>query len=149
MSGRLLFTAGSVIVITTGCASIEPDTKINEAAGFVEQRLGQKPAWTAPWEDQPPAWDGRTTLKLQDAVAAALRNNRDLRADLEMIGQANADLVQAGLLTNRKRPDGGEGYVLTPEGREVARQLAMTDEASMAELPDGLLGPEDRGIGAK
>ncbi len=100
MSGKTLSAASLAIVAFAGCAAVKPDDKINEAAGLVEQRLGHKPVWTAPWDDQPPAWDGRTTLKLQDAVATALRNNRDLRADLEMIGQADADLVQAGLLTN-------------------------------------------------
>jgi hypothetical protein len=83
-----------------GCATIRPDVKIEEAVDLVEQRVGDRPAWSAPWDELPPPWDGQSTLGVNEAVALALRNNRELRADLEMIGQTNANLVQAGLLQN-------------------------------------------------
>ena len=50
---------------------------------------------------------------MDETVALALRNNRTLRADLEMIGQADAELLQASLMQNPMIsfmvmfPDGG------------------------------------------
>lgn len=97
---RTITAASLAIVAFSGCATLEPEKRVDEVAGLVEQRLGHKPEWTAPWDGQPPAWDGHAILKLQDAVVTTLRNNRELRADLETIGQADADLVQAGLMSN-------------------------------------------------
>lgn len=114
--GPILFT------FMGGCASIKPTTKINDSIDLVEQKTGSRPDWLAPWDDLPPPWDGQSTLGLDEAVALALRNNRELRADLEMIGQADADLVQAGLLQNPRFnfmamfPDGGGRSMLRGSG---------------------------------
>lgn len=89
-----------LVVAGAGCNSFKPEVKINEASDMVEQRLGQRPIWNAPWDESPPDWSAAGVLKLDEAVGLALRNNRALRADLEMIGQADADLVQAGLMQN-------------------------------------------------
>ena len=45
-------------------------------------------------------WDGRELLKVEQAMAMALRNNREIRAEVEQIAASRADLVQAGLLPN-------------------------------------------------
>lgn len=110
-------------VLFTGCATHRPEVKIEETLDLVEQRLHERPAWTAPWDELPPAWDGKTVLGVDEAVVLALRNNRELRADLEMIGKASADLLQAGLLQNpvinfmAMFPDGG--------GRSMLRSNAL------------------------
>jgi cobalt-zinc-cadmium efflux system outer membrane protein len=70
------------------------------AGELVAQRTGHRPAWDEAWETLSSGWDADGVLTEEEAVALALRNNRALRADLELIGQAEADLVQAGLLTN-------------------------------------------------
>ncbi len=100
-SGRCLsLIAGSCAVVTTGCASVDPQPQIDEAMELVQQHTGHRPGWSAPWDELPPEWDGQALLKLDAAIGLALRNNRELRADLESIGTANADLVQAGLMRN-------------------------------------------------
>jgi outer membrane protein, heavy metal efflux system len=157
MIARTLCTASLAIAVVGGCTTIKPDEKIDEAAGLVEQRVGYKPAWTVPWDGQSPPWDGHTTLKLEDAIVLALRNNRDLRADLEMIGQANADLVQAGLMTNPVMnfmimfPSGG--------GRSMLRSNALPlqplqdlwliparEKVAKAALQDAVLRVADRAV---
>ena len=111
-----------VAVGAAGCANPRPEAKINEAADLAEQQLGQRPAWTVPWDVAVPEWTSDGVLPRDEAVALALRNNRALRADLEMIGQADADLVQAGLMQNpvinfmAMFPDGGGRAMLRATG---------------------------------
>lgn len=140
-----------------GCATIRPELKIEEAVDLVEQRVGDRPAWSAPWDELPPPWDGQTVLGVDEAVVLALRNNRELRADLEMIGKANADLVQAGLLQNpvinfmAMFPDGG--------GRAMLRSNALPlqplqdlwliparEKVATAQLQQAVLRVADRAV---
>src|SRR3972149_2391986 len=93
----------------------------------------------------------------QEALVLALRNNRELRADLEMIGKANADLVQAGLLQNpvinfmAMFPDGG--------GRAMLRSNALPlqplqdlwliparEKVATAQLQQAVLRVADRAV---
>ncbi|NLE58098.1 MAG: TolC family protein, partial [Planctomycetes bacterium] len=140
-----------------GCVHVNSGPRIDEAAGLVEQRLGHKPAWTAPWDDQPPAWDGRSVLLLQEAVTTALRSNRELRADLEMIAQADADLVQAGLLTNPTLnfmimfPSGGGRSMLRGSGLPMQQlqdlwMIPARQEVARAALQETILRVADRAI---
>ena len=45
-------------------------------------------------------WDGRSPLTREAALVMALRNNREIRSQVEQIAASRADLVQAGLLPN-------------------------------------------------
>ncbi len=92
--------AGGGLMSLLGCASLDATPHLDESMDLIQERTGHRPAWSAPWDAQPPPWDGSSVLTADEAVVIALRNNRGLRADLEMIGQANADLVQAGLMSN-------------------------------------------------
>jgi cobalt-zinc-cadmium efflux system outer membrane protein len=90
-----------------GCASFDPKPDINRAASTVGERSGVTPEWTQPWEAAlnssglaGAGWDGRSPLRVEQAVAMALRNNREIRAEVEQIAASRADLVQAGLLPN-------------------------------------------------
>jgi len=83
-----------------GCASLDPKPDIDRAASTVGDRSGVTPEWTQPWESSLSAWDGRAPLKVEQAVAMALRNNREIRSQVEQIAASRADLVQAGLLPN-------------------------------------------------
>ena len=158
MARRLFPRVTCIVAGLAGCAEIRPDAKVNEAVDLVEQHTGQRPAWTVPWDEQPPPWTGQETLALDDALVMALRNNRELRADLEMIGQANADLVQAGLLQNPSfnfmltLPDGG--------GRTMLRSNALPmmplqdlwliparQEVATAQLQQAVLRVADRAVG--
>ncbi len=100
MISKPLVAVNLAVVLLAGCASIRPDASIEEAGDLVGQNVGRRPAWLESWDKEPPVWDGGSVLELDQAIGLALRNNRELRADVEMIGQANADLVQAGLLQN-------------------------------------------------
>lgn len=96
-----------------GCTSAPPAGRMEEAADLAERQTGIRPEWTVPWDAQPPAWTDGAVLTREQAVVMALRNNRALRADLTLIGQADADLLQAGLFANPVLdfmimfPDGG------------------------------------------
>lgn len=52
-------------------------------------------------------------------------------------------LTEAGHPIVHERPDGGVDYQLTPEGAQVARQLAMSS-ADQDALYESLLGTADR-----
>jgi cobalt-zinc-cadmium efflux system outer membrane protein len=117
-----LGTGAAFLLCLGGCATIKPDKKINEALDLVQTHTGQRPDWLSPWDAGTPAWDEQSVLGIDEAVELALRNNRDLRADLELIGQTQADLVQAGLLQNPRFnlmvmfPDGGGRSMLRGGG---------------------------------
>ena len=90
----------ALVTLTGGCASLDPKPDINRAASTVGERSGETPVWTEPWEASLTSWDGRSPLKIEQALAMALRNNREIRAEVEQIAVSRADLVQAGLLPN-------------------------------------------------
>jgi cobalt-zinc-cadmium efflux system outer membrane protein len=97
-SGWLGILCGATL-LAAGCTRIDPKAEVQQAATHVEQATGTAPPWASDerLELQP---DESGTVPLEQAVNLALANNRALRADLEVIGQAKADLVQAGLLHN-------------------------------------------------
>ena len=90
----------ALLAVVGGCASLDPKPDIERAASTVAERSGVTPTWTEPWEASLTSWDGRTPLKVEQALAMALRNNREIRSQVEQIAASRADLVQAGLLPN-------------------------------------------------
>ncbi len=157
MTRELFPSVACAVLGLVGCAEIKSDAKLDEAADLVEQHTGRRPAWTVPWDDQPPAWTGQATLRLNDALVMALRNNRDLRADLEMIGQANADLVQAGLLQNPSfdfmlmLPSGGGRTMLRSEALPMMPLqdlwlIPARQQVAKAELQKAVLRVADRAV---
>jgi len=90
----------TALTALAGCASLNPKPDINRAGATVAERSGIAPVWNDPWEASLTSWDGRSPLVVERAVAMALRNNRDIRAEVEQIAVSRADLVQAGLLPN-------------------------------------------------
>lgn len=89
-----------LLAVVGGCASLDPKPDINRAASTIGERSGVTPEWTEPWEASLTTWDGHSPLKVEQALAMALRNNREIRAEVEQIAASRADLVQAGLLPN-------------------------------------------------
>lgn len=83
-----------------GCAGPDTTTHVADAETLVEKRTGMLPDWSSPWDESSAGPANDEVLDLPTALVAALRNNRELRAELETIGQADADLVQAGLMAN-------------------------------------------------
>lgn len=84
----------------SGCASLDPTKDIQRAADTVQDRSGVAPVWDQPWMTELGAWDAHSPLTADLAIMMALRNNRELRGDIERIVAGRADLVQAGLLPN-------------------------------------------------
>jgi len=66
----------------------------------MEKATGVKTNWADIPDLKELEADQNGIVSMDNAVELALSNNRSLRADLEAIGQAKADLVQAGLLSN-------------------------------------------------
>ena len=154
---RNLRVALSLISLAfAGCTS-NPKAKIDEAADLAEQRRGQRPAWTEAPEAVPPDWSTAVVLPMDETVALALRNNRTLRADLEMIGQADAELLQASLMQNPMIsfmvmfPDGGGRSMLRGTGIPIQPLqdlwlIPFRKKAATAMLQQAVLRVADRAI---
>jgi cobalt-zinc-cadmium efflux system outer membrane protein len=101
MSRHIGWCIPILVLFSTSCARIEHEAELRQAAGGVKRATGLQPTWP---EDEGPVralpLDDSHVVSLDTALELALVNNRALRADLNVIGQAKADLVQAGLLTN-------------------------------------------------
>jgi len=90
-----------------GCASVKPTEARRDVAELVEQRVGL-PDMVAEQQDARSRAQVRARvdermarpLTLDAALQVAMLNNRELRAELEELGVAQADLVDAGLLAN-------------------------------------------------
>jgi len=96
LAGTAALIAGGL----SGCASLDPKADIDRAATTVQERSGFAAAWDQPWSDHFEAWDGAVPLTAEQAVVTALKNNREIRGQVEEIAVGRADLVQAGLLPN-------------------------------------------------
>ena len=89
----------------SGCATVSGEQVTANVSETVSARLEQSVDWNA---GSPEDVRVRTAvdqmlgdqLTLDEAVAIALINNREMRATLERTGVARADLIQAGLLEN-------------------------------------------------
>jgi len=152
-----LGTGAAFLLCLGGCATIKPESRIREAGALVGERLGQKPDWLRDWDATAPVWEEGDELSVDDAVARALRNNRALRADLELIGQMEADRVQAGLWTNPSVglavmfPAGGGLAMLQGNGVPmVALQdlwlIPQRKRAAAARLQEAVLRVADRAV---
>lgn len=144
-------------VIVAGCTSLDPAPKVDEARDLVGQRTGVRPDWDTEWDKSPPAWKPGEVLALDDAIDAALRNNRELRADLATIGRAQAELVQAGLLSNpvinfmMMFPSGGGRAMLRANALPMQPLqdlwlIPARSEVATAELQSAVLRVADRAV---
>src|SRR5438128_553857 len=98
----LVLLAGAGVL--GGCAAA-PGSGVDDVQRLVADRTGQSVEWRrGPEADRAVADLVSRTLAHEltpdDAVALALLNNHGLRATLEELGIARADLVQAGLIRN-------------------------------------------------
>ena len=118
-AGRLLGVA-VLLGLAAGCASMEDKAGLKQVGADVQGRIGQRVVWNQGMEDdrkvaQELAKVLEGELTADAAVQSALLNNRRLQAKFEDLGIAQADLVQAGLLSNpvfsimARFPDGGGG----------------------------------------
>lgn len=95
----------ALFVVATGCATVDQRAGFSDVKAAVETRSGKQVAWNLGTElDAQVAEEVRAlladTLNADEAVQVALLNNRELQAMYAELGVAQADLVQAGLLSN-------------------------------------------------
>jgi outer membrane protein, heavy metal efflux system len=157
MLRTVVSSAGVLALGLAGCASLDAEPKLQEAIDLVERQVGERPAWTVPWDEEWTVPADEPVLGMRQAVVLALRNNRELRADLEMIGQANADLVQAGLLQNPvinfmlMFPDGGGRAMLRSNALPMQPLqdlwlIPIRKDVAAAELRQAVLRVADRAV---
>jgi cobalt-zinc-cadmium efflux system outer membrane protein len=95
----------SVFLALAGCASVDQNAAFEGLRGTVGDRVGQEIAWRKDADadaEIAAKVDALLSAELSfdGAVQVALFNNRELQAHYAEIGIANADLIQAGLLSN-------------------------------------------------
>jgi len=93
------------VLLLTGCTHVPRDGEFSDVEQLVGKRIPQKVHWY-----QGSSEDAEVDKAIYDliaepltaagAVQIALLNNRRLQAEYEVLGIAQADLVQAGLLSN-------------------------------------------------
>jgi outer membrane protein, heavy metal efflux system len=109
-----------IAALLTGCVTVPRDGDFSEVERMVGERIPQKVYWYQGGEEDnqvKAALDNllKEPLTAQSAVQIALLNNRRLQSEYENLGIAQADLVQAGLLSNPvlfasiRFPKGGAG----------------------------------------
>ena len=94
-----------VVLLLAGCAHVPRDGEFSTVERIVGERLSQKVHWYQGGEEDKQVNDALEDLLSQRltaraAVQIALLNNRILQSEYETLGIAQADLVQAGLLSN-------------------------------------------------
>jgi cobalt-zinc-cadmium efflux system outer membrane protein len=95
----------AILVVGAGCASVSKTAGHAEVSEIVQERIGAKTRWDqgSPEDQQVAKWLDeilRGGLTRERAVAVALLNNPALQEAYEQLGVSQADMVQAGLLSN-------------------------------------------------
>ena len=93
------------LLFLSGCAAMSLDSGFSDVSALVEERGGLKVFWNNGTDLDKEAAEKlgsllKNKLTVDDAVQIALLNNRELQAVYSDLGVAQADLVQAGLLSN-------------------------------------------------
>jgi cobalt-zinc-cadmium efflux system outer membrane protein len=92
-------------LLAAGCASVPRAAGVGEVRAIVEERSGQRIAWSPDQPVEPPSEETLRPLLAGEltanrAVEIALAHNRDLLATLEELGVARADLIAASTVRN-------------------------------------------------
>lgn len=101
MKARLLLPA--LASLATGCTT--PSASLDRVESTVAERTGKRLHWNSGGPEDAQIEQGVRALLQREltadrAVQVALLNNRDLQARFEEIGIAQADVIEAGLLSN-------------------------------------------------
>jgi len=93
------------LVFLNGCTTVSLNAGFPEVGALVEERSGLKLFWNNGTDLDKDAAEKlalllKNKLTVDDAVQIALLNNRELQGVYADLGVAQADLVQAGLLSN-------------------------------------------------
>ncbi len=106
MTGRTTIASGVLAcsVVLSGC-SVPKKGGFADVEGLVEARAGHRVHWSQGTPEDTEVENAiqamlAEELSVDASVQIALLNNRNLQATYEDLGIAQADLVQAGLLSN-------------------------------------------------
>ncbi|MBI1827259.1 MAG: TolC family protein [Planctomycetes bacterium] len=97
---RLKRGFGLLLLPLASCATVDHRPELTAADDAMSRASGMKTTWAARPDTRELVVDDNGRVPLESVIELTLSNNRSLRADLEVLGQAKADLVQAVLLSN-------------------------------------------------
>lgn len=97
--------ASALVLVLSGCATFSQDGGLDSVSALTKERTGQDVRLPKATGNADPAREElarlmKSPLSADDAVRIALLNNRGLRVSLAGLGVAEADLVQAGRMSN-------------------------------------------------
>ena len=125
MKRSLLLT---IVALAAGCAG--PNASLDRVQSTIGERTGKRVHWNRGGAEDAQIAQGvrellRRPLTAERAVQVALLNNRDLQARFEEIGIAQADLIQAGLLSNPNFAASVRFPDRSPSGTNVEYSIAQ------------------------
>jgi len=128
--------AGVTVLILSGCATFSNDGGLDAVSALTAERTGQDvrlPKATADGQSAQAELSAilKQPLSADSAVRIALLNNRGLRASLAELGVAEADLVQAGRMSN---PSFGFSRMAGGGETEIERSV-MLDLVGLLTIP--------------
>ncbi|GEL68842.1 TolC family protein [Myxococcus virescens] len=135
---RLSWLVGAAL-LAGGCASIQKERGHAEVAALVEERLGRKTRWNQGTPEDAEVARHLDALLKEDltsdhSVEVALLNNPALQATYEDLGVSQADMVQAGLLSNPTL-DGSIGFPISGRGVSEHEVSLVQDFVDLFTLP--------------
>jgi len=136
MNHRLTLLGVALALSLAGCASVSDDGGLQPVQQAAQSQLGKNLQLLRSAQDEQHATDRVRELLVQpldadSAVQIALLNNRGLQANLQEIGIAEADLVQASRL-----PNPGFGFARLRQGSELELDRSFSfDIARLITLP--------------
>ena len=117
-------TALTLLAGAPGCISTNPDPAIERTGRLAEGRIGSsmtpEDAWSVPFTDRSGIWDGRAPIDQETALRVALRNDPELRRQLALVAELQADLSQSSLPPN---PAVGFGFGIATDGLSGAPSM--------------------------
>ena len=128
--------AGVAVLVLSGCATFSKDGGLDAVSTLTAERTGQDIRLSKATGESEPAQAElaeilKQPLSADSAVRIALLNNRGLRASLANLGVAEADLVQAGRMSN---PSFSFGRMSGGGETEIERSV-MIDLVGLVTIP--------------
>lgn len=127
---------GVAALVLTGCTTLSRDGGLDDVSALTAQRTGQAVQFSKPGKEA--ASVASTVRQLlakpltaDSAVQIALLNNKGLQASFAQLGIAEADLVQAGWMSN---PSFSFGRSSGPHAVEIERAI-MFDIVGLLTIP--------------
>jgi outer membrane protein, heavy metal efflux system len=117
-----------VVLLVAGCAT--PNASFDGVQSTVGDRTGKRVHWNRGGPEDAQIEQGvqailRRELTADRAVQVALLNNRELQARFEEIGIAQADVIQAGLITNPNFAASFRFPNRSPSGTDIEYSIAQ------------------------